>query len=193
MYETARWFLRALALLLGVLLGSSTDPAHRDSVIIVATIGVLAGWTTAALAVLGFRRRPRLSAGMFAEETDAGLYEGYEVEAVVGRRPLEVTELGLLVLYGPRTRRRRLHLRGAPTPRLPAYLSDGQRVSVSFELGGLIDELWERIGDKERLRSKVRSYVCASGREYRGHVRRGALKDRLRQRARRLRRVATRR
>jgi len=128
---------------------------------------------------------------MFAEETDVGYYEGYEVEVVVGRRPLEVTELGLLVLYGPRGRRRRLHLRGHPSRPLPAYLSDGQRVSTSFELGGLIDELWERISDEERLRSKVHAYVRASGREYWGRVSRGALKDRLRAQARQLRRRVT--
>lgn len=156
--------------------------------IIVAVIGVVAGWISAALAVVGLRRRPHLRAGMFTEETDVGYYEGYEVEVVVGRRPLEVTELGLLVLYGPRSRRRRLHLRGNASRPLPAYLSDGQRVSTSFELGGLIDKLWERIGDEERLRSKVRAYVRASGREYRGHVSHGALKDRIQARARHLRR-----
>jgi hypothetical protein len=130
---------------------------------------------------------------MFAEETDAGYYEGYEVEVVVGRRPIEVTELGLLVLYGPWGRRRRLHMRGQPDPQLPAYLSDGQRVLTSFELGGLIDDLWERIGENERSHSKVRAYVRASGREYRRDISRGALKDRLLAKARQLQRKKARR
>ena len=97
-----------------------------------AVLGVLVGWASLAVALLAIRRRPRIRAGMFAEDTDVGYYEGYEVDVTVGRRPLEVDEIGLLVLYGPRGRRRRLHLRGRPNRPLPAHLSDGQRVSTSF-------------------------------------------------------------
>jgi hypothetical protein len=53
----------------------------------------------------------------------------------------------------------RLYEQRRPSRPLPAYLSDGQSVSTSFELDGLIDELWRRIGDEARLRSKVRAYV----------------------------------
>jgi hypothetical protein len=147
---------------------------------VVGVVGTLATW-------LATRRHPRIRAGQFGEDTDVGYYEGYEVEVVVGRRPLEVTQIGLLVLYGPRLRRRKLHLRGRPYPPLPTHLSDGQTVTTAFELDGLIEEILARIGDEERMRSKVRGYVRASGHEYTKRVSRGALMDRTRAKARKLR------
>jgi hypothetical protein len=151
----------------------------------IGVVGTLVAWFTS-------RRRPRIRGGQFAEDTDIGVYEGYEVEVVVGRRPLEVTQIGLLLLYGPRLRRRKLHLHGHPDPALPAYLSDGQRVTTGFELGGLIDDVLAQISDKERLRSKVRAYVRASGHEYTKRVSRGALSERVRAKARQLRRKVAR-
>lgn len=132
------------------------------------------------------RRRPRIHARLVAEEADGLYYEGYEVESVVGRRPIEVDEIGLLVLYGRRGRRRKRYVRGRPSRSLPAHLSDGQRVTTSFELDTLIEELWSTIGDEQRQTSKVRAYVLASGHEFRARVSERSLKDRLRTHARRM-------
>jgi hypothetical protein len=148
--------------------------------IIPAVVGAAAGSITTLIAVSALRRRPRIHARLVAEEADGLYYEGYEVEAIIGRRPIEVDEIGLLVLYGRRGRRRKLHVRGRPSRSLPAHLSDGQRVTTSFELDTLIDKLWSSVGDEQRQTSKVRAYVLASGREYRARVSQGVLKERLR-------------
>src|SRR5262249_25350144 len=116
--------------------------------------GLIVGATAVIVPLFVRRRRPRIRAGEFAEETDDGYYEGYVVEAVVGQRPLEVEEIGLLILYGPRFRRRKLHVRGRPSKKLPALLTDGEKVETSFELDGLIEDLWDRIGNEERLKSR---------------------------------------
>lgn len=121
------------------------------------------------------------SGGPVAEERDGGgLYEGYEVTLVVGQRPLEVQEICLLVLYGPRLRCRRLHIRGRATPDLPKYLADGQQVTTSFELTGLYRPAMGR-DRRRRAHAQHRSRLCRrQGHEYRRRVSRGPLEDQLR-------------
>ena len=95
------------------------------------------------------------------------------MQAVIGRRPVAVEEIGLLVDYGPRLRKRARSFRfvGTPQPRLPRRLEDGEIVRCGWQLDSLIDDISRAIGEEARLRSSVRAYILASGREYTKRVR----------------------
>ena len=130
-----------------------------------------AGIASAVVAATAVRRRPRLRASWEAEHLEGSPpHQGLVVEVTVGRRPLEIEELGVLVRYGPRHRkvggRAEVRMPGRPSDDLPALMTDGEGVRCGFELDGLIDDVHREIGDA-RLTSETFGYVRASGKEYR--------------------------
>jgi hypothetical protein len=96
--------------------------------------------------------------------------EYYEAAAVVGRRPLEVHELGLSLSWGPPWKRKRLYKPGPTRRYLPDRLEDGEVVETGFELGALIDDLIDELGDALRRTAVVQPYVLASGKRYHGRI-----------------------
>lgn len=96
--------------------------------------------------------------------------EWVEVKAVARRRPVEVREVGLEFRWGEGDGARNFKLPGPTSAALPHTYTDGQQIDTGFELGALIDELTQRIGEQARLASTMRPYVETSQKTYFGAI-----------------------
>jgi hypothetical protein len=128
-----------------------------------------AGWISALLAGMAFisasRRKPRIR---LFEGSEPNGPEWIAVTAVIGRRAIDVQEVGLVLAWGPPWSRRRYWHPGPSRPSLPKYLSDGAVIEVGFEVSGLIDDLSDAVDEAVRTRATTQPYLAGSGKKYRG-------------------------
>jgi hypothetical protein len=149
----------------------SSDPSGQqsDNGSVSPAVAYGAGWISALLASVAFfsasRRKPRIR---LLEGSEPNGPEWMAVTAVVGRRAIDVQEVGLVLAWGPPWSRRRYWHPGPSRPPLPKYLSDGAVIEVGFEVSGLIDDLSDAVGEAVRTRATAQPYLAGSGKKYRG-------------------------
>lgn len=147
----------------------NTDGGSESSSTVRLILAYGAGWVSAGIAavvlLVSLRRRPKIVA-YDGEELEGPEWIG--VHAVIGRRPLEVHEIGLVFSWGPVWSRGRYWHPGPTRTDLPARLQDGALVATGFELEGLIEDVSRRISEETRKIAISQPYVEASGKKYRG-------------------------
>lgn len=146
------------------------------------TLGVLLSSSGWGALLLAHRRKPKIRGRWITHELDGYPdYEGATVEVVVGKRSIEIEEIGLRATYKKGKGKSHYYLRGHVSLELPAHLSDGQTVRAGWDLDTLIHRLDSEIGN-HRFEAKVCPYVIASGKEYKGRIMKDGARIAFRQR-----------